>query len=251
MTKTRKIPLLLFITFIITLGQIFGQAPNNKIKNPVKKNWEINVNAGLFSYFGDISGYDSDFVEKLNQESSFAGGFIVSKNVSSEVRLAGQLIVGKLKGQKNNMSFSSEILEYNFQVRFDILKIANAKRLSNLRFELYAGVGNFLFNSTRYEYIEGTTNVYETKARVPEFLYLIGTSLSYDISTKMAISADFSLRQCQNDKVDDMVVNDDFDYYSYLNIGISYKIFRTNKDLDSRAKYSHYSGNGKSVYRSY
>ena len=64
---------------------------------------------------------------------------MISKNVSSEVRLAGQLIVGKLKGRKDNISFSSEVIEYNFQVRFDILKIANAKRLSNLRFEIYGG----------------------------------------------------------------------------------------------------------------
>lgn len=222
-----------------------------KIKNPELKNWEVNVNAGLFSYFGDISGFDSDFVGKLNQESSFAGGLAVSKNLNSVVKLSGQVIVGKLKGVKENISISSEILEYNMQARFDIIRIANYNTHSNLRFDIYVGIGNFLFNTTRYEYLEGQTRTYYTKARVPEFLYLFGSSLSYNISPKMAISADLSIRQCQNDKIDDYVANGDFDYYSYLNIGITYKIFRLNKDLDSRAKYSHYSGNGKSVYRSY
>ena len=32
------------------------------------------------------------------------------------------------------------------------------------------------------------------------------------------------MRQCRNDRLDDYVKNDDFDYYSYLSIGISYYI---------------------------
>ena len=251
MKEKIKILLLLFTIFGIGLSHLTGQGPYRKIKNPELKNWEINVNTGLLSYYGDISGFDNNFIEKLTQESSLAGGLIVSKNLNSVVKLSGQIIIGKLKGLKDNLSISSEILEYNMHVRFDVLKIANTSKLSDLRFDIYAGIGNFLFNTTRNEYFEGKTNTYYTKARVPEFLYLFGSSLSYNISAKMAISADISLRQCQNDKIDDYVANSDFDYYSYLNIGISYKIFRLNKDLNSRAKYSHYAGNGKSVYRNY
>ncbi|MEZ5084525.1 MAG: hypothetical protein R2750_13940 [Bacteroidales bacterium] len=251
MTRAKKILIFILIIFGLSLCNIFGQSPHKKLKKPALKNWEINLNGGVFSYFGDISGFDNNFIEKLNQESNFASGLIISKNISQEIKLSGQIIFGKLKGRNNNQSISSEVFEYNFHVRFDVLKIANVKKLSKWRFDLYGGLGNFLFNTTRYEYIEGETKEYNTKARVPEFLYLMGTSLSYDIFEKMAISVDFSLRQCQNDKIDNLVANNDFDYYSYLNIGITYKIFRLNKDLDSRAKYSHYSGNGKSVYRNY
>ena len=94
----------------------------------------------------------------------------------------------------------------------------NPGRTIPLSLDVYAGIGNFLFSSTRYEFIEGDTLSQNHVARVSEFLYMIGSGISYDLNNYFLISMDISLKQCQNDRVDLTVKAADFDYYTYLNL---------------------------------
>jgi hypothetical protein len=57
---------------------------------------------------------------------------------------------------------------------------------------------------------------------VPEFVFFFGGEMYYNVNSNFGITVDLSLRQCRNDRLDDFVKNDDFDYYSYLSIGINY-----------------------------
>ncbi|MCD4696980.1 MAG: hypothetical protein K8S16_12155, partial [Bacteroidales bacterium] len=153
---------------------LYAQSPNKYNNSDINNNWEININSGLTSYYGDISGYDTNFPGKLLHESAYAAGVIVSKNLNSEFRISGQFLIGKLKGRKNNFSISSNFLEYNIHARLNLLKIINSQSLSDFCLDIYGGIGNFIFNSTKYEYLEGTTNIYKHKSRVPEFVYILG-----------------------------------------------------------------------------
>jgi len=66
-----KIFLVLIISSpLFVSAQKWGGVPDSKFWN----NWSINVNAGLTSYFGDLSYYDSDVIEKLSSESGIAYG---------------------------------------------------------------------------------------------------------------------------------------------------------------------------------
>ncbi|MCF8367861.1 MAG: hypothetical protein K9G76_02375 [Bacteroidales bacterium] len=233
-------------TTFLALAQT-PQSPKSKAQN----SWEININSGLTSYYGDISGFDNDFLGKLSHESGLAGGFIVTKNLSPEFKFSAQLLFGNLEGRKENISISSDLVEYNIQAGLDILKIINSPKLKNLRLDVYGGIGNFIFNSTKFEFLEGETKITKHKTRVPEFVYILGSGLSYKTSNKISITLDLSIRQCQNDKVDIVVAGDDFDYYTYFNAGITYKIFKVYRDLASRGKYAKYNGNGRSLYRYY
>lgn len=52
----------------------------------------------------------------------------------------------------------------------------------------------------------------------------MGKTLGGHSNSNLGITADLSIHQCQNDRLDDEVKNDDYDYFSYLNIGVSYFI---------------------------
>ena len=59
-------------------------------------------------------------------------------------------------------------------------------------------------------------------SRVPEFVYFFGGGFYYNLSDNFGVTADLSIRRCQNDKLDVEDKNGDFDYYSYLGVGIIY-----------------------------
>ncbi|MEZ5146829.1 MAG: hypothetical protein R2759_07045 [Bacteroidales bacterium] len=47
---------------------VMGQDWTTKDIKTFNQNWGVNVNAGLTSYYGDLSIYDNDFVAKLQHE---------------------------------------------------------------------------------------------------------------------------------------------------------------------------------------
>ena len=104
----------------------------------------------------------------------------------------------------------------------------------------YAGIGNFLFNTTKITITEENHETTTHKSRVPEFLYFFGGGFSYKVSDSYSVTADLALRQCQNDKLDDVVANNDFDYYSFINIGLTYFIkIRNHSPLRNKARIAH------------
>lgn len=206
----------------------------------LKNKWDVNVNLGMNSFYGDISSYDDDMIGKLQYESGFAGGVIVTKRVSDIFGLSGQVVAGSLSGRKNNIYIHSKILEYNLHLRMDLVPLFTGNSQTRLKLEVFGGVGNFIFDSSKEEFIEGESIVTERKSRVPEFLYLIGGGLGYNLSPKISISSEISVKQCQNDKIDLVDSGTDYDYYTYLNIGITYH-FRSLKQspLRNKARIAH------------
>jgi hypothetical protein len=74
---------------------------------------------------------------------------------------------------------------------------------------------------------EGANKVETTyKPNVPEFVYFFGGGIAYRISKYTSLSIDLAIRQCQTDRLDDYITNGDFDYYSYLSIGITIEVGR-------------------------
>lgn len=231
----------LFILGIILLSQsIDAQDWRIEPDLALQNKWDINMNAGANSFYGDISSYDNNFIGKLEHESGFATGVIVTKRFGDVFGLSGQVVAGKLEGHKNNISIRSSILEYNLHFRMDLIRLFTDNSKSRIKMDAFAGIGNFMFESTKEEFIEGEIITSYHKARVPEFVYLLGTGLSYDITEKISISSELSIKQCQNDKVDIVVAGVDYDYYSYLSIGITYH-FRSLKrgPVRNKARIAH------------
>jgi hypothetical protein len=194
-----------------------------KKENTFWHNWSFNANLGVTSFFGDLSKYDTDPYKKITLESGPACGGILTRHLSPKFSLAGQLLAGKLKGSNYlGSSFESSFIEYSFQGRIDILNLIWPNRISRFGVIAYTGIGQFLFNTTKSVLIDDVMEKSVNSTGVPEFVYIFGSGLYYKINPEYSITLDLSIRQTQNDKLDNYVKNSANDYYSHLSIGISY-----------------------------
>lgn len=243
----KKIAFLLIIILPICL---YGQDWTTKDIKTFNQNWGINVNAGLTSYYGDLSIYDNDFVGKLQHESRLGMSVILIKRLDPAFSFSGQVLVGQLKGQKNNLEMRSAIFEYNLHMRLNFVEMISPKRNHKVGVTGFAGIGNFLFATTLKEYYEGGVKESSLNARVPEFIYFFGGGINCMVSNNIDLTMELSIKRFENDKVDGIVANKGYDYYSYLAIGFTYKINSLFPGQSKRqARLSHLQQNQKLQYR--
>lgn len=210
--------------------------------------WVFNVNVGFLSYFGDLSIYDSDISGKLESESGQAGGFMVTKRIVKPFGVTAQFISGNLKASKENISFKSTIFEYSIGAYIDLISLFKIKKLKNLEIQAVGGIGNLLFNSSKFESLEGETIRTDHKTRVPEFVFYAGAGIQYRFSKNFGAMSSIALRQCQNDKIDVYPKEPDFDYYSYLQFGLVYYFKPAVKTyVNNRARIAHNDGRLKAL----
>lgn len=236
--KLTQILLLTWTSCLLFLAPNFGLAQDDWIKqhnNIIERDLELNVNMGLTSYFGDLSIYDGNFLDKLTHESGFAFGITGTKRLTPELGISGQLLFGNVKASKNNTSFKSSVFEYNLHIRLNLIRLFSANKASRFNLEAIFGFGNFIFSSTKTVHLEGEDEIYEHKTRVPELVFFGGGGASYMITDQFSLGADLTLHQFQNDKIDVTVNNGDFDYFTYLSFGFTY-YFRTKKKTAPRNK---------------
>ena len=215
--KLMALVLGIFITQI-TFSQRWGGESNFKTNNT----WSIGINGGLTSYYGDLSIHDANFEEKLAKESGTAIGVTLNRHFNKIISVSGQLLLGKLKSNNNNISFYSNLLEYNLHLRIDFVNLFTPYDFNKFGITGYVGIGNFLFSTTSYELQDDILKTTVHSTRVPEFVYFFGGGVFYKATDKIGFSADLAIKQCQNDKLDNYVSGGNYDYYSYLSFGITY-----------------------------
>lgn len=231
--------LLILLPFFGSTQEWGGEKPNG-----FWDHWSVNANAGLTSYFGDLSYHDTDITGKLSNESGSAGGFLITKHISKMFGLSGQLLFGNLKGGDNkSTSFETKIVEYNLQIKLDFIRLFMPERNPKFGIEGFAGIGQMWFKSTQYKYNVDNPTSQTHNSRVPELVYFVGAGMHYHFVEGFAITSSISLRQLQNDKLDNLVKNSNNDYYSYISIGLTYYFdsFRS-RPIKNKARLAH-SGN--------
>jgi hypothetical protein len=187
--------------------------------------WSVNINGGLTSYFGDLSPGDLNLRNKLSHESGPAASIILTRNVYRDaIGFSGQVLAGRLEGRLDNVSFAAKVIEYNLHARVDFVRLIMPNTYNAFGVVGYAGAGQFLFSTIKVVANDGFLESYSQKTEVPEFVVFFGGGMYYKINSNLGITADLSIHHCQNDRLDDEVKNDDYDYFSYLNIGVSYFI---------------------------
>lgn len=230
---------LLFITLIISAMLIpesaEAQSWGGRRKPGFLDNWSITGNVGLTSFFGDLSIYDSELMSKLSQESGPAMGFIVSKYFNDKVGLSGQLLLGNLKGENAaGTSFESSFTEYNFHFRVELINTLFPDNLSDFGMNMYAGIGQFFFQTEKWQYVDGEQQKSVKNTGTPEFCYFIGTGFQYKFGEKVGVNLDIAMRQARNDYLDYEVKNNNNDYYTHLSFGVTYFIESFKKNTYSR-----------------
>jgi hypothetical protein len=189
------------------------------------QNWTLNLNFGCTSYFGDLSQYDQYALQKLMFESKPAAGLKLTKYILPVFGITGQLIYGGLKSDyRPEYAFETSLLEYSLLASLDLWKLIFSKRSYPYGLEAYVGAGQFMFQSTVFMNVDGIQKPAPFKNGTPEFVYFFGGSLYYNLTHQFRITTDLAIRQAQNDNVDKYIAGDDFDYYSWFSVGITYLI---------------------------
>ncbi|MEZ5195961.1 MAG: outer membrane beta-barrel protein [Bacteroidales bacterium] len=223
MNKEIKLLVLLTLLVGISIPQITSaQGWGGKRSKPgLWDDWSVNLNAGLTSFFGDLSKFDSEIMEKLSKESGPAFSGIITKHINNKFGISGQLLYGNLQGENNlQVAFEASVIEYNISGSVDFINLFSPDNLSKFGIIAYGGVGQFIFQSQKIDYREESPSVVQQKTGTPEFVYFFGLGANYDIGDRFAVTLDFAMRQAQNDKLDDYKTKDDsFDYYFILKHG--------------------------------
>lgn len=226
---------------VFPVGSVLAQEWGGEKPLNFWDHWSINVNAGYTSYFGDLSYHDTEVVGKFNYESKPAFGLMVTKHFDKKFGVSGQLLVGQLIGGDNkNSSFETDLLEYNIQARLDFIRIILPGRNPKFGLEGFAGIGHVWFKSKQLRLNEGEPIKSSYQSNVPELVLFGGIGMHYHINDKFAVTSSLSLRHLQNDKLDQLVKNDDYDFYSYLSIGVTYYIGgKGSQPLRNKARLAH------------
>jgi len=203
-------------------------------KRVLFQNWTVNASIGFTSYFGDLSQYDLSPVNKMVFESKPAYGLKLTKYIKNIFGISGQVIYGGFQSDyKPQHTFQTKLLEYSVQAGLDIINLIFPRNTLKYGLEAYVGAGQFIFRTSVFTVNDGLQSPNTFSTGVPEFVYFFGGELYYTINNRFRVTVDLSIRQAQNDNIDKYLKNGDFDYYSLLNVGISYslgKLFIPNKD---------------------
>jgi hypothetical protein len=211
-------------------------------------NWSVNVNVGFTSYFGDLSQYDLQMTRKLIHESKPAFGLKLTKHIREKFLISGQVLLGGFKSNyKPENTFETDLVEYSLQAGLDIINLIFPRRNIDFGLEVYVGTGQFIFRTNVLSSLDGIQSPKTTSTGVPEFVYFFGGGLYHQISERFRFTVDLTIRQAQNDNIDKYLAHADFDYYSLLNIGVTFAIGR----MVSFAKYesNHQVNRAKPVWR--
>ncbi|MCD4746003.1 MAG: hypothetical protein K8R58_06865 [Bacteroidales bacterium] len=232
--------LTIFFSFLL-FEKNYSQQWGGLKKPAFWEDWSVNLNFGETSFYGDVSFYDEDFVKKLSNESGIAFGLIGTKYINNIFSVGGHLLSGSLKGENSKSSFEASIFEYNFHGTVNFINLVFPYNNSKMFFVGYVGIGQFIFKS-KLNYFDPSKDSEEQNTGVPEFVYFFGFGVFYEINDRINITGDMAIRQAQNDALDTQRKNDNYDYYTYLSIGVTYKIKNllsttTTKYGNKRGKY--------------
>lgn len=235
-----KLQILFLLCFLIPLMIYPQQWQKDRSENDRWKVWGINASVGVSSFYGDLSSYDGNYIEKLHYESGPALSIMATKHFDRLFAISGQIIGANIKGSLDNTSFESEILEYNLHLRLNLLNLFAPHNRSKFGLNIFGGIGNFLFKTTQTITTEGQIEKITNQSRVPELVYFVGGGFFIEPISNFAISSELSIRRCNNDMLDGFKKNNNDDFYSLLNVGITYYFGRfKQRPVRNKARIAH------------
>ena len=192
--------------------------------------WSVNANVGRTAFFGDVSLYDEQFDEKMTKEGAWGIGFGIARQINFVFALEGQAVYGQLRGSNSLSEFESYINEYSLQITTDLVNLLIPENRASLHPYMKVGMGQFNFN-TRLKYYDPNKQDIKVSSASPEFVYMFGAGSFYIISDSFDANVEFLARKMNNDRLDGTPNKEDKDFYSYLSIGMVYKINNTARDV--------------------
>ncbi|RLD59927.1 MAG: hypothetical protein DRJ05_05625 [Bacteroidetes bacterium] len=193
------------------------------------KHWSVGLSIGQSSFYGDVSLYDNELSDKLSTEGSWSYGFKVARQLTPVIGIQGQLLFGELKGKNSISSFEANINQLSVNATLNFVNLLLPGNDSKFFLLVKMGFGQYIFDS-RLRFNDPNKPDIEVNTGTPEFLFVMGPAVYYKISNSFNINADMDVQWANNDKLDGTTNNNkDDDYYTYLSVGITYKINNVNR----------------------
>jgi len=189
----------------------------------------VGVDMGVTQFFGDIDeGPAPGGILKNN----LALRVSASKSFASLFLLGGQIMTGKVSGEKKRSSshsyFNASFIEYSFFTEFNLFGIFT--KSVNRKFNIYANVGLGLidFKTKLYDGVNDSivkTWGYGGQASTTESVIPFGLRADYHINDQIVVNGLISTRKINTDKLDGVSGNNNTDYFGYYSLGIIYKFY--------------------------
>jgi len=205
------------------------------------RTFDIGVHVGVTYPNTDIAASD---LFGSNFEAQIAYGLSATKFLSHNFGIQAQVISGKMSGkdkEKPDQFFYTTKIKYDASINlvFQIGNIAFLKRSPDLAIYAYVGIGQIAFDPSNSWYVEDnliltqttkpSVNYHNTK----EIIFPVGIGAKYRIAKDFSLTAEYSLRHMNSDKLDGYfrLLSED-DEYSYMNIGLVYHLGKKEKVLE-------------------
>lgn len=218
--------LCLFLLPAITRAQLFYD---------FQSGWYLGANAGIASYFGDLSFYDLDPVNKIRHESRFVAGLTAGKSLNQWIDLEMNFDHGGMKGsnQNNDLSFTGNFTELTLNGIISLSRIISNQAYQRFQVCLSLGAGSIFYRSTKSR-ISDNTYVYSVgrnssgdKKGSPGItaVFPAGILLSFDLNKSLVIRSRFAFRMPDDDLLDAHAGSTGInDRYSFAIIGFIYRL---------------------------
>ena len=148
--KFNKINRFAFTMLLATFFQMAGtQAQTNSFW---RNNWVVGISPGTASYFGDLSQYDFDPINKLIHESGPAIGFTAGKKLNKFLEVGLVATLGKVSGQRTewDIGFRNKFNEFGVYTEVSLANIIIPRRRSRFDFGLSANYSVMNWRSVSY-----------------------------------------------------------------------------------------------------
>ena len=217
--------LLSIIILLTTISFSVAQSENSDLNTA----WSLNANIGPSLLWSDMSDQSDPFSKLFSKESKLSYGLILRKGLSDAFGVNVQVLVGDMKGIRNEWSngaptggFTSEVFftEVNANVDMDILNLISAKDMRLINPYVKAGVG-MTYYKTNVTYKGNDYNGTEKSTLVIPF----GGGIRMDISRRIGINLETSFSYAFTDWLDGYHTeySEANDWYSYTSIGLTYR----------------------------
>jgi len=120
-------------------------------------------------------------------------------------------------------------MEYTFNANLNFVNLLLPHNNANFFLYCKAGFGQFVFSS-ELDFKDPEQDDISINTGTPELVLNSGIGAFYRISPSFDAMAEGSLKLSSNDKLDGSSNKKDEDYYTYISIGITYRINNSQKN---------------------
>lgn len=190
----------------------------------IYRDWMFSISGGSALYYGGLSNYDLDPMNKIPNESNLSYSATAGKWLRSYGAVRASFQKGKIHTIKNSKDLNASFNEYTAQVMINVTDFFNYPSGYQRMFYSYVflGYGLIDFKSSVYSTTTGLlVKEYGQEKMVTEWVVPLGVGFAYNFNQNFTFSLDATYHYLNTDKLD-AYTNDSKDFMLYLGLTVFY-----------------------------